>query len=238
MATPQTRRANALHGVKRQIRHIDIEQNRSGGILFPAGKETLDDFSCHGRSRRQFRPPLVDLAERNGVDAEDIAFDGGGHRTRIHRIVAHVGAAVDAGHDQIGTVVEKPRQGQMHAIRGRSAHHEDIFGSVGYRKRFIERERIARAAVVMLGRYDGNAAESAHFVGKRIDAGRHVAVVIADENMHASYRPFGGLFWECGIVLRIAPKLCAAPSKSRIQLSVLPLDSGTGSTSMPSSISS
>ena len=100
----------------------------------------------------------------------------------------------------------------MHAVRGRSAHHEDIFGSVGYRKRFIERERIARAAVVMLGRYDGNAAESAHFVGKRIDAGRHVAVVIADENMHASNRPFGGLFWECGIVLRIAPKLCVAHS--------------------------
>ena len=82
----------------------------------------------------------------------------------------------------------------MHAVRGRSAHHEDIFGSVGYRKRFIERERIARAAVVMLGRYDGNAAESAHFVGQCIDAGRHVAVVIADENMHASNRPFGGLF--------------------------------------------
>ena len=77
----------------------------------------------------------------------------------------------------------------MYAIRWSPAYDENIFGSVGHGKRLIERERIARAAVVVFGRNDGNATKSAHFVGQRIDTRRHVAVVIADEDMHSSKRP-------------------------------------------------
>ena len=129
------------------------------------------------------------MTESNGVNAKDVAFDGRGNRTRIHRVITHVGAAVNAGNHKVRPIVQKTGQRQMYAIRWSPAYDENIFGSVGHGKRLIERERIARAAVVVFGRNDGNATKSAHFVGQRIDTRRHVAVVIADEDMHSSKRP-------------------------------------------------
>jgi hypothetical protein len=52
--------------------------------------------------RLQLGPALVHLREGDGRNAEQIAFHGRAHGARVNRVVAHVGAVVDARDHQIG----------------------------------------------------------------------------------------------------------------------------------------
>ena len=94
VALAQTGAADALEGLDGHVGHVDVEQN--GPFVLAAFKITLDDELRNLRGGVEFGPALVDLREGDGGNAEEVALDGRRDRARVHRVVAHVGAAVDA----------------------------------------------------------------------------------------------------------------------------------------------
>ena len=60
-------------------------------------------------------------------------------------------------------------------------------------ERTVERERIGGAGVVVVGRDNRHAAETAHGLRERLNAGRAVAVIVGDKNVHGNPADFGEL---------------------------------------------
>jgi hypothetical protein len=69
-----------------------------------AGKELQRDLRRRLEMRGGFRSEL----NRDRRNAEQLACGGRGHGAGVDRVVAHVGAEVDAGHHHVGQVIEQP----------------------------------------------------------------------------------------------------------------------------------
>ena len=118
----------------------------------------------------------------DGRHAEQIAFHRRRHRARIDRVVAHVGAEIDAGNDHVGQLFEHAGHGQMHAIGGRAIDEEEAVGGTPQVQRPVQRQRIGGAAAVALGRHHGDLGQAGERSGQRLDTRSEVAVVVAEEN--------------------------------------------------------
>ena len=82
----------------------------------------LHQLAGFSRRRIKVAPTFVDLRKSDGWHAKQIAFHRGAHGARVNRVVAHVGAVVDARHHEVGFVIEQACQRNVHAIRRRAIH--------------------------------------------------------------------------------------------------------------------
>ena len=108
MAPPQAAHLERLEFFVRQVRDVDVEQP---GLV---GAARAREHLLHQLARLAGRgvdvgPALLRLRERDGRDAEQVAFHRGAHGARVDGVVAHVGAVVDAAHDQVGPIAEQAR---------------------------------------------------------------------------------------------------------------------------------
>jgi hypothetical protein len=132
----------------------------------------------------QLGPALVHLREGNRGNAEQIAFHGRAHGARVNRVVAHVGAVVDARDHQIGPVAKQAGQRDMHAVCRRAVHVAKAVIGLVHIQRCIQRQGIGLGAVVVLGRHHFDVCHGAQRIVQGHDAWGLEAVVIANKNLH------------------------------------------------------
>ena len=122
-----TRRGSAV-GIG-AVRDVDVEQpgrcrRRLGAA--PARSRSRATRAAASRCAQ----PFCDLRERDRRNAEQVAFHRRGDGARVERVVAHVGAVVDAGDDQVGPVLEQPGERDVDAVGRRAV---DVAKAVGRR---------------------------------------------------------------------------------------------------------
>ena len=83
-----------------------------------------------------------------------------------------------------GTVIEHAGDGQMHAVGRRAIDEVEAVGRAAQAQRPVERQRIAGAAAVALGRDDGDVGDRRQRLGERLDARGEIAVVVAQQDAH------------------------------------------------------
>ena len=81
-------------------------------------------------------------------------------------------------------MIEHARDGQMNAIGGRAVDEIEAVGGLSERERTIKGERIARTAAITLGRDHRDVAQVMQRVGQSCQAGREIAVVVAQKYAH------------------------------------------------------
>ena len=116
--------------------------------------------------------------------AQEITFGGGSDGTRINRVVAHVGAVIDARDDHLRQVVEQARDREVDAVGRRPVDEEEAVGSTPHGKRPVERQRVRRAGTVALRRDDGDVGVRSKLSGEAFQTGREVAVVVTEQDAH------------------------------------------------------
>jgi hypothetical protein len=99
--------------------------------------------------------------------------------TGVDRVVAHVGAEVDAGDDHIRQFVEHPGDRQMHAVGRRAVDVIEAVGRALQGKGAIERQGVAGAAAIAFGRDDGDVGDLGKRARQPLDSRREVTVVVA-----------------------------------------------------------
>ena len=127
---------------------------------------------------------LADQRHRDRRYAEQEAFGRCRDGTGIHRVVAHVGAVVDTGHHHVGQMVEHAGHREVHAVGRCAIDMIEAVRGAAQRQRTIQRQRVAGAAAVALGRDHRDFADGAERLGERRDSGSEVAVVVTDQNAH------------------------------------------------------
>ena len=78
----------------------------------------------------------------------------------------------------------RPVKRHVHAVARRAVDDGRAVRRLPDSERAVERQRVAGAAAVLLGRHDGDVAQRTHGRRQRGDAGRKVAVVVGNENAH------------------------------------------------------
>ena len=134
--------------------------------------------------RVEVLPALLHLREGDRRNAEQEALHRRRDGARIERVLAHVGALVDSGDDEVRALLEQARQRQVDAVGRRSVDvAKAVRGGVD-REAAVERQRVRRAARVLLGRDDVEIAEPFARLDERGQPGSEVAVVVGDEDAH------------------------------------------------------
>mmetsp|Transcript_83101 Transcript_83101/g.231204 ORF Transcript_83101/g.231204 Transcript_83101/m.231204 type:complete len:332 (-) Transcript_83101:616-1611(-) len=160
---------------------VDVQQE---GPVQPARDDLLDHAARDAGRRVQRAPALFHLREGDRRDAEQIALGGRRDGARVQGVVAHVGAVVDARDHQVGPVAEQAGQCQVDTVRRRAADvAEAIRGTVDI-ERPVQRQRVGRAAGVLLGRDDVDLAKALAGLHERRQARREVAIVIGNQDAH------------------------------------------------------
>jgi len=130
------------------------------------------------------------LGKRNRRDAKEIAFHRRSHGARVERVVAHVGAVVDARQHQVGPLRQHPSHGQVHTIRRRAVDDPEAFDMVAARfkdrQRPAQRERVGRAAGVLFGGDDVDLTEPFAGPHQGGQSRSKVSVVVGNEDAHAA----------------------------------------------------
>ncbi|KAG1255035.1 hypothetical protein G6F68_010571 [Rhizopus microsporus] len=109
----QARDRKTVHVLETPVGDVDVEQHRrrQGLCQMP-----FDDQPGGARRGIDVLPAFFCQRERDGGNAEQIAFAGRGDRAGIKRGVAQVGGVVDAGHDNVGLELQQAGQRQVHAV--------------------------------------------------------------------------------------------------------------------------
>ena len=104
--------------LRRHVGHVDVEQHRLAERAARASR--CDQLDAPRRSARvEMLARLAGERHRDRRDAEQVALHRGGDGARVDRVVAHVGAEVDAGDDDVG---RRSRAGRSpRCARSRSA---------------------------------------------------------------------------------------------------------------------
>ena len=126
MAATEPRDAPRLAVGIGAVGDVDVEQVVSWCRRI--AQHMLDDAARDARCRVELEPALLDLRERDRRNPEQEAFHRRRDRPRVQRVVAHVGTLVDAGDDEIGTVLEQPGKREMDAVGRRPV---DVAVAVG-----------------------------------------------------------------------------------------------------------
>jgi hypothetical protein len=115
----------------------------------------------------------------------DTAIDGmPSDRAGVDRVVAHVRAEVDPGHDDVGQRLEQTGDGEVHAVGRRAVDEQEAVGGTAHRERTVERERVGSAAAVALRRDHRHGAEVGERRGEDREPGGEVAVVVREQDPH------------------------------------------------------
>jgi hypothetical protein len=125
-------------------------------------------------------------AQRNGQrrNAEQETLGGGGDGARIDRVVAHVGADIDSRHHHVRQPVEHAGHRQMDAVGRRAIDVVEAVRRALQRQRAIERQRIARAAAVTLGRHHGDLGDVGQRARQVLDSRREITIIVAEQDPH------------------------------------------------------
>ena len=162
--------------------HVDVEQPRCADGCCGDGAEIRSTTTLAAVSK--WRPIL--LVSDTAIDGmpEQIALGRGGDGARVDRVVAHVGAVIDARDHHVRQLVEQAGHREMHAVGRRAVDEQETVGRAAHGQRPIERQRVGRAAAVALGRDDGDLGVRSELSGEAFQTGREVAVVVAEQDAH------------------------------------------------------
>ncbi len=145
-----------------------------------------DSGELRGKGGRgPIRRVLVLARERDchGRDAEHRRFARPRDRTGVGDVVRHVGAAIDAGDDEIRGLGEKLPHREGHAVGRGSRHREHALADVLEAKRLVDGERVAHRAHLFRGSDDGDDANLRELRRERTNSRGRDPVVIGHENV-------------------------------------------------------
>ncbi len=181
VALAESRHLGRADFVVRAVRDVHVQQHR----LRPGTRdEALDDAAGQPCRAVHMRVPLLDQREGDRRNAEQEALHRRGDGAGIDRVVAHVRAVVDAGDDQVRTLLQQPGDRHMDAIRGRAIDEVKPASRLAHRQWPAQGQRIRRARPVTFRRVDRDFREIGQDRGERLDARGEVAVVVADQDAH------------------------------------------------------
>jgi hypothetical protein len=107
------------------------------------------------------------------------------------RVVAHIGAVIDPGNDDVRQFRQQPGYGEMHAIGWRAVDVIKAAGGLSHRQRAIQGQRVAgTAAVAFRGNYSDRA-QRRECTLQGGQARRKITVVVAEQDAHAGICRFG-----------------------------------------------
>ena len=157
---------NAANLRPRQGRDIDIEQR---GIRQRLGQEPGHDIA--GNVSRGVQMGVATLHQRkgNGGHAQQMAFGSGRHGAGINRVVAHIGAVIDARDDNIRALIEQAGHRDVNAVGWRAIDIEKATVGLAHRKRAIKGQGVGRTTAVPLRGNHGNRSELTEHPGERGD---------------------------------------------------------------------
>ena len=128
--------------------------------------------------------------DRHRGDAEHHPLGGRGHGARVHDVLAHVVAVVHAAEHEVGALRHQRLDGEHHAIGGRAVHLEAPLAALHRAHGMVQRERMARGALLAVGGDDGDVAEARRGLRERVEPVGEDAVVVRAEEAHQ--RPAAG----------------------------------------------
>ena len=119
VAPSQPRHLDAGERLVGHVRHVHVEEH---GSTERRARQAFHEIVRHAACGLVVRELLAHQRDRDRRDAEQVALGGRGDGARIERVVAHVGAAVDARNDHVGLEVEEARHRHVDAIGRRPVH--------------------------------------------------------------------------------------------------------------------
>src|SRR5262249_28529347 len=129
-------------------------------------------------------PRLAGERDRERRDAEQVALSRGRDRSRVDRIVAHVGPEVDARHDHVRHLVEQAGDGEMDAVGGRAVHEAEPVRRLAHGQGPVEGEGVRSAAEVALRCDYGDASQVCERGRESSEPGCEIPVVVAQQDSH------------------------------------------------------
>lgn len=93
-----------------------------------------------------------DQRHRYRRQAEEAAFHCGRHGARIDHVVAQIGRIIDPGDHDVRVIIEHTGECQMHAVGRRAGHCAGLRIDAAGADRHIQRQRIAGAGAIAVGR--------------------------------------------------------------------------------------
>ena len=166
----------------------------STSLRMPLPSTPLDDIGRVAQAgfpeRRLAAARFVGLRQRERGNAEQRAFHGAGHGAGIDHVLADIAAAIDAGQHEIDLLaVEHVAHAHDDAIGRRAAHRVAAVADLAQPQRIVERQRMRDARLIVLRRDDPDiVGQRARDLGADIEAFGVNAVVVGDQNAHASFR--------------------------------------------------
>ncbi len=99
------------------IGNIDVQQHRLGNRI---AEKTLHQFPRDAAGGIEMITLETGQGKCNRRNTQQKPFGRRGNRSRINRVVTHIGTVINAGNDNIGQVIEHSGNRQMDAIRRRA----------------------------------------------------------------------------------------------------------------------
>ena len=136
--------------------------------------------------QRGIRPQLTARErERDRGNAERDALHRGGDGARVEHVLAHVLAVIDSAQHEVRPLGHQRLDREHHAVRRRAVHlpaacRRDVTGRIG----MVQRERVARRALLAVGRDHGDLAERLGGLHQTLESVREDAVVVRAEETH------------------------------------------------------
>ena len=183
---PEPRRLEAAQFTKGSMRHVDVEDH---GALERSLEQTLDDEPRHFGRGAVIHLPLLGATQRegHGGQSEKSTLDRRGDGARVKRIVTEVLAVVDARDHHVVLEIEEPGDREVHAV-GRCTRDEvGVPLELGDAQWLLEGERVARTAVIALGRHHRELGEARECLAQGDDARRPITVIVAYEDLHRAF---------------------------------------------------
>src|SRR5581483_7386974 len=165
------------------VGHVDVEKHR---LAEGRPGKALDQLERHADGALKMLAGLAGEGHRDRRNAEQIAFDRGGDGAGVDRVVAHVGAEIHSGDDDIRCEIEQSGHRDVHAIGGCAVNGVVAIRGAAHHQRPVEGERVRGPRAVALRGDDRDLAEPRQGLRKQGDTRREVTVVVGDENFHAN----------------------------------------------------
>src|SRR5215831_14996959 len=181
VAPAEPRDLEALQGFVGDIGHVDVEQD---GLAQRSLLEALDQVARDPRRGLVVPPRLAGERDRERRDPEQVALGRRRDRSRVDRIVAHVGPEIDARYDDVRHLIEQAGDRQMYAVGGRAVHKAEPVRRFAHGQGPVEGEGIRRAAEVALRCDYGNASQVCEGGCENGEPGCEIPVVVAQQDPH------------------------------------------------------
>jgi hypothetical protein len=157
------------------------------------------------------------------------ALDGRGHRARVEHVLAHVGTEVDAGDDQVGSLIEQAVERGDDTVGRRAIHAVDVGLVLLDAEGAVERERVRGGALVTIRGNDDHAPQRSQRLLEVAQRGRLDAVVVREQDVHETLPvPVARAEWTSPVPTRRAARMAAGgTTPSPVRRSSVPRMRGT-----------